>query len=682
MSLDEFIPLNAEPSIDEPNPFRRDSPPPPEDFERRREESLDLHRSSDVISRVVDRVSAVCRIPGRGSAILVSKMGVREGVLLTTPAVLASAEDAEGQHGVFFEARVLNGLKKLPVCAAALRPDRLFYCSVPESRHGKRQHGLGYVIVGCELYGSTGGFIEVEPLALPLLTPNEVLAEAGGVLLAVQHPNGKEKMQYHLGRVRAVRDHHLELGRTNASGWSDARSDESADHIASGGAVFNAAGRLLGIGHFRGGPMGVSIVIKLGDIVTHMMRNRLLGALRFAVRNRAEYDFNRSPDDDLEDTGGYESDPEVSGGRGIFWEDLWRVWAAPDRLETVVQLLCAFPYNRSIQARGLRELTSHSQRHNIKRLAEIGGIEPAVRALGVMAGEKEVIEAAVLTLGRASESESNQAELLRTQALQAGLQTMLDNPVPEEGSGATRSGAAEAVRIQQWGCFLLLQMMEGPNQEECKAAFASGGGMGAVTLSLQRSPDSPHLVSWAASAVRVACEHSADLTEQAAKCNTPVALLKCAQHWVDGAAPLEAVLSALCVLTDEGSRELRQAVCDDIVAAGGVLQLITSALRRWSSTDCEGGQRPEVLRFACHLAANLLILRDDIAADATDADLEQHAVDAAEACPVSGALLKEACQVCSLLGADVAVRFADLAHVSEVKAAIGLQQAKSALDDV
>eukprot|EP01065_Artemidia_motanka_P018763 TRINITY_DN2210_c7_g1_i1.p1 TRINITY_DN2210_c7_g1~~TRINITY_DN2210_c7_g1_i1.p1 ORF type:complete len:641 (+),score=192.97 TRINITY_DN2210_c7_g1_i1:64-1986(+) len=635
-----YYPPSKPPPVDGPNPFRTDSPPPPPEFERRRQEKLPLVRQTDIICKVVDQVLAVARIPGRGSGVLVSKAGLLSGVLLTTPAVLESKEDADGATAIFFETRVLNGRKQLARCEVPLRPEKLFYSSLPEPRHGKRlRTQVGYVLVACDLYGKSGGHVDVPALPLPLLKAGDLAPKESDVCLIVQHPNGNDKMKYHVNTVDAVRAHHVE--------FSSGAPDEASTYVASGGGVFDTNGRLIGIGHLQGGPGGVNVAILLGDIVTHMYRNRLLGVLHFNVKDVSE---------DCRDHFDRDAERIVRGPEddGFFWGDLWDEWVDTKKIDTVVMCLYAWPDHARLQIRALTELTCHEQRHNVQRIAELGALEAALRALSSLPSEVDVVEAAMLTLGRASECAENRSQQARLGTTARVLAAMADYP--------------DVLRIQQWGCYTILQLVQkGEKREEDRESFVAKGGLDVVGKTLHAFSGNTYSVRWAAALLGSVCEYSPDFLAAVHERKLPEHFVEVAGKHLEDAAALEALLGALCVFTDDwGNDDLRRRVCSSVAAADGFLPVIGGALSGW--TGASGGvANADILTLTCTALGQVMEQCDSVVPLATDADIERKVVDAVEECPVSLALLGAACRVCTSLGVDVEDRFSGNTRLREVR---------------
>ena len=112
-------------------------------------------------------VPAVCRLPGRGTACVVSP-----GLLLTsTRAIASKADAARGVKAVFFE-----GGKRDKV-TVDLRPDIFFFASAFPAH-------VDYCLVACD----TDGIRNVAPVKLPLLQTEIPIVREGDTLLVIQHP--------------------------------------------------------------------------------------------------------------------------------------------------------------------------------------------------------------------------------------------------------------------------------------------------------------------------------------------------------------------------------------------------------------------------------------------------------------------------------------------------------------
>ena len=115
-------------------------------------------------------IPAICRIPGRGTAFLVSA-----GLLMTSTKCVKSATDAARLKAVFFE-----GGKRERVEVALLPNEFFFAASFPEH--------LDYCVVACE----TKGIYNVVPVKLPLVQSEWLPVREGDTLLVVQHPIHQE----------------------------------------------------------------------------------------------------------------------------------------------------------------------------------------------------------------------------------------------------------------------------------------------------------------------------------------------------------------------------------------------------------------------------------------------------------------------------------------------------------
>lgn len=115
-------------------------------------------------------IPAICRIPGRGTAFLISP-----GLLLTSTHVVGSKHEAAKLTAIFFE-----GSKKAPVEVKLLPGQTYFAASYPDY--------LDYCIVACE----TKGIYNVAPVKIPLVRSEWAPVREGDTLLLVQHPTDDE----------------------------------------------------------------------------------------------------------------------------------------------------------------------------------------------------------------------------------------------------------------------------------------------------------------------------------------------------------------------------------------------------------------------------------------------------------------------------------------------------------
>lgn len=216
-------------------------------------------------------VPAVCRLPGRGTACVISP-----GMLLTSTKCLASkADGARGVRAVFFE-----GGKRDKV-TVDLRPDIFFFASAFPAH-------VDYCLVACD----TDGIRNVTPVKVPLLQTEIPIVREGDTLLVIQHPlystlvtqesKNSASMAMEVKRFEEVlrrRDDMYHL-RSNSA------------YTCFGCPAFNDEGLLVGLqsqlgaeapASVSGGTgdsqmqVGVSSIVSIATIVKHMFANGHLG---------------------------------------------------------------------------------------------------------------------------------------------------------------------------------------------------------------------------------------------------------------------------------------------------------------------------------------------------------------------------------------------------------------------
>jgi hypothetical protein len=122
--------------------------------------------ASQLTSMNRSNIPAICRIPGCGTAFLISP-----GLLLTSTRVIGSRQEAARHRAVFFETG-----KREPV-EVKLLPDQFYFAAgYPEY--------LDYCVVACE----TSKIYNVTPVKLPLVQTEWPTVREGDHLLVVQHP--------------------------------------------------------------------------------------------------------------------------------------------------------------------------------------------------------------------------------------------------------------------------------------------------------------------------------------------------------------------------------------------------------------------------------------------------------------------------------------------------------------
>lgn len=148
-------------------------------------------------------IPAVGRIPGRGTAFLVSP-----GLVLTSTKAVGSRQEAARHKVVFFESG-----KKEPVEAALLPQNYYFAAAFPAH--------LDYCLVACDAKGT----FNVASVKLPLVESEWPLVREGDTLLVVQHPVTS----------------HAEAAAGRSGGSRNAGAAATAASVAAAAASSNAA---------------------------------------------------------------------------------------------------------------------------------------------------------------------------------------------------------------------------------------------------------------------------------------------------------------------------------------------------------------------------------------------------------------------------------------------------------
>jgi len=226
-------------------------------------------QAADLLAHNRVHVPGICRIPGRGTGVLIAP-----GIILTSRTALASKQEASRRKAVFFE-----GGKQPPV-SVDLQPYRLFFTAAfPEH--------LDYTVVGCD----TNGIFNVKPVTLPVCQSEWVDVADGDTFLTVQHrlrglslevsgedkesdPEGNEQVK-HFDEVTKVRGDFICF-------------DVAGEFSCSGCPVFDARGHLVALQSqgIREGEGVVSRAVHIREVAKHLFANSQLGLLECAVEPR------------------------------------------------------------------------------------------------------------------------------------------------------------------------------------------------------------------------------------------------------------------------------------------------------------------------------------------------------------------------------------------------------------
>jgi hypothetical protein len=215
-------------------------------------------------------VPAVCRLPGRGTACVISP-----GLLLTSTKAIASKSEAAKTKAVFFE-----GGKRDKV-TVDLRPDIFFFAAAfPQY--------VDYCVVACD----TDGIRNVTPVKMPVMTTELPLVREGDTLLVIQHPLYSTLVSHESKGAGMT----LEVKRFEEV----LRRRDDVYHLRSNSAytcfgcpAFNDEGQLVGLQSQLGAEapsslniapesqltVGASLVLSITTIVKHMFANGHLGQI-------------------------------------------------------------------------------------------------------------------------------------------------------------------------------------------------------------------------------------------------------------------------------------------------------------------------------------------------------------------------------------------------------------------
>ena len=289
-------------------------------------------------------IPAICRIPNRGTAFLVSP-----GLLMTSTKVVKSKTDAARLKAVFFE-----GGKRERV-EVALLPDQ-FYFAATYPEH------LDYCVVACD----TKGIFNVVPVKLPLVQSEWLPVREGDTLLVVQHPLAREERASGVaapptsaaadGAVADLRDGGVELKRFDEV---LRRRDDvfylkpNGTHFTAGCPVFVVEG-----GTFVGLQSQVHEQLS-GDVVT----SRFVSAVTIVKHLFANGRLARIRQEPM-------------------FDDVWATWYVQGDISRVVGILNNFT-QPTIHKPAAQKLFDHaSQKEHAESVVSCGGTRVIVECLG------------------------------------------------------------------------------------------------------------------------------------------------------------------------------------------------------------------------------------------------------------------------------------------------------------
>ncbi|RNE98660.1 putative serine/cysteine trypsin-like peptidase [Trypanosoma rangeli] len=310
-------------------------------------------------------IPAVCRIRGRGTAILVSP-----GILLTSRHVISTPEAAAQLTAVFFE-----GSKKKPV-EVRLRPQKLFFAAFYPDY-------MDYCLVGCEEYG----IFNVTPVDLPLTQKDWAPVREGDIILVVQHPiweggvgenvtntdnpdDDENTASIEVKRFEEVLRCRNDLFYLKANG----------DVRTAGCPAFNECGQLIGLqSQLRSEGEGVvNRVVSIASVVRHLFANKMLRCIQ---------------------------------QKSIF-EDVWSTWYLKDDISRIVLILENFE-DREIARATAAKLCEHTCFPNlIGSTVASGGIQWILFSLNRFNEDIDMVSACIRAMWNVSFEEANAQRLL------------------------------------------------------------------------------------------------------------------------------------------------------------------------------------------------------------------------------------------------------------------------------
>ncbi|RNF24073.1 putative serine/cysteine trypsin-like peptidase [Trypanosoma conorhini] len=310
-------------------------------------------------------IPAVCRIRGRGSALLVSP-----GILLTSRHVVSSSEAAAQLSAVFFE-----GSKKKPV-EVRLLPQKLFFAACYPDY-------TDYCLVGCEEYG----IFNVTPVNLPLTQNDWAPVREGDIVLVVQHPIWEGGV----GDGAANTDNPEE--DENPASLEVKRFEEvlrcrndlfylkaNGNVRTAGCPAFNECGQLIGMqSQLRSEGEGVvNRVVSISSVVKHLFANKMLRSIK--QKNT--------------------------------FEEVWSTWYVKDDISRIVLILVNFE-DREIARATAAKLCEHTCSPNlIGSVVASGGVQCILSSLHRFNEDIEMVGACIRAMWNVSFEETNAQRLL------------------------------------------------------------------------------------------------------------------------------------------------------------------------------------------------------------------------------------------------------------------------------
>ncbi|ESS68063.1 hypothetical protein TCDM_03231 [Trypanosoma cruzi Dm28c] len=310
-------------------------------------------------------IPAVCRIRGRGTAILVSP-----GILLTSRHVVSSPEVAAQLTAVFFE-----GSKKKTV-EVKLLPQKLFFAAFYPAY-------MDYCLVACEEYG----IFNVTPVSLPLTQNDWSPVREGDIILVVQHPtckdddgeaetntgdsdDGEDPPSVEIKRFEEVLRCRNDLYYLKANG----------NLRTAGCPAFNDCGQLIGMQsqlRSEGGGV-VNRVVSIASIVKHLFANKQLQRIQ---------------------------------QKSVF-NDVWNTWYVKDDISRILLILENFS-DCEIARATAEKLCEHTCFPNlIESIVASGGVEWILSSLHQFKEDMAMVCTCIRAMWNVSFGETNAQRLL------------------------------------------------------------------------------------------------------------------------------------------------------------------------------------------------------------------------------------------------------------------------------
>eukprot|EP01012_Entosiphon_sulcatum_P063909 TRINITY_DN9217_c0_g2_i4.p1 TRINITY_DN9217_c0_g2~~TRINITY_DN9217_c0_g2_i4.p1 ORF type:complete len:514 (+),score=97.66 TRINITY_DN9217_c0_g2_i4:42-1583(+) len=315
-------------------------------------------------------IPAVCRIPGKGTAFLVS-----QGILMTTLSVIGSKQEASRLKAVFFEN------SKQPAVTVDLKPYTFFFSSAfPDY--------LDYCIVACD----TKNIFNVKPVKLPLVLPEIIDVEEGDTCLIVQHPLPLDATVAADGSTRVIDQGPVPPEEVKVFAQVQRKRADilhfktSTQHNNAGSPVFNEKGQLVGLHSqmVRECEGSVSRAIHIGSIVRHLFANSMLGKI---------------------------------AGNPTF-DQVWKSWFVPGDATSAIKIIQNFPYEE-IRQRAIIELCSLTQeRSQVGSFVKCGGTKVLLDNLQLFRNEEDLVKAGLRALWNVSfGDEDNTQEIISNEGV-------------------------------------------------------------------------------------------------------------------------------------------------------------------------------------------------------------------------------------------------------------------------